>query len=92
MSELSDIQMFVTVVHEGSFSAAARATGLTPSAVSRQIAALEEELDARLFQRTTRKQSLTEAGVTYLRYAELGSRHPVRRALSSKPAYRKSIG
>ncbi len=70
MNEFSNMQLFVLVVHEGSFSAAARALGITPSSVSRQISQLEEDLSARLFQRTTRKQSLTEAGGIYFQHAE----------------------
>ena len=42
---------------------------MTPSAVSRQISQLEESLGTRLFHRTTRKQSLTEAGEIYHQYA-----------------------
>lgn len=63
------MKMFVRVAEEGSFSAAARFFGLTPSAVSRQVSQLEDELSARLFHRTTRKQSLTEAGETFLQHA-----------------------
>lgn len=69
MGELSNLQLFTRVVEEGSFSAAARYLGVTPSAVSRQISQLEAELGARLFHRTTRKQSLTEAGEIYFRHA-----------------------
>ncbi len=63
------MQLFVRVVEEGSFSAAARYLGVTPSAVSRQISQLEKELGGRLFQRTTRRQNLTEAGETYFQHA-----------------------
>ncbi len=70
MNDFSNMQLFVLVVQEGSFSAAARALGITPSSVSRQISQLEGELNARLFQRTTRKQSLTEAGGIYFQHAE----------------------
>lgn len=66
---ISNIQLFVRVVEEGSFSAVARSMGLTPSAISRQISQLEKELGGRLFQRTTRKQSLTEAGEIYFQHA-----------------------
>jgi len=62
------MHLFLKVVEEGSFSAAARALGLTPSAVSRQISQLENELGGRIFQRTTRKQSLTEAGEAYFQH------------------------
>ena len=63
------MQLFVRVVEEGSFSAAARFLGITPSSVSRQVSQLEGELGARLFHRTTRKQSLTEAGEIYFQHA-----------------------
>lgn len=69
MNNISNIQLFVKVVEEGSFSAVARSMGITPSAVSRQISQLEKELQGRLFQRTTRKQSLTEAGEIYFQHA-----------------------
>ena len=69
MSTLSNTQLFVRVVEEGSFSAAARSAGLTPSSVSRQVSHLERELGARLFHRTTRKQSLTEPGEIYYQHA-----------------------
>ena len=54
--------VFARVVEAGSFSAAARHLGITPSAVSRQIARLEAVLQVRLLERTTRKLRLTEAG------------------------------
>ncbi len=63
------MQLFVRVVEEGSFSAAARFLGVTPSSVSRQVSQLEGELGARLFQRTTRRQSLTEPGEIYFQHA-----------------------
>lgn len=69
MANLSNVELFIRVVEEGSFSATARLLGLTPSAVSRQISQLESELGARLFQRSTRRQSLTEAGNIYLQCA-----------------------
>ncbi len=69
MNNLSNMQLFVKVVEEGSFSATARFLGIMPSSVSRQISHLEDELGARLFHRTTRKQSLTEAGQIYYQHA-----------------------
>lgn len=62
---LSTLQTFVDVVRQGSFAAVARSHDLDPSSVSRAIATLEKELGIRLFQRTTRKLSLTEAGAVY---------------------------
>lgn len=50
----------------GSFSAAARRLALTPAAVSRNVAMLERNLGVRLFQRSTRKLTLTEAGESFL--------------------------
>jgi DNA-binding transcriptional LysR family regulator len=50
----------------GGFSAAARRLSLTPAAVSRNVATLERNLGVRLFQRSTRKLTLTEAGERFL--------------------------
>lgn len=69
MNDVSNMQLFVKVVEEGSFSAAARLYGVKPSSVSRQISQLESELGTRLFHRTTRRQSLTEAGQIYCQHA-----------------------
>lgn len=62
MDYLSRLPLFVRVVRMGSFAAVAREENMTPSAVSKQIQRLESELKVRLFQRTTRKLSLTDAG------------------------------
>jgi DNA-binding transcriptional LysR family regulator len=69
MDNFTLLRLFVQVADEGSFSSVARSTRTTPSAVSRQIARLEEDLGTRLLQRTTRQQTLTEAGEVYLRHA-----------------------
>lgn len=61
-SLLAGMAVFVRVVEAGSFSAAARQLGTTASAVSRQIARLEQELSLRLLERTTRQLRLNEAG------------------------------
>jgi len=60
------LQVFLDVVKRGGFAAVARAANVDPSSVSRAIAGLESELGARLFQRTTRKLTLTEAGESFL--------------------------
>jgi DNA-binding transcriptional LysR family regulator len=60
------LKTFVDVARMGSFAHAARESDVDPSSVSRTVAALEDELGVRLFQRTTRKLSLTEAGHVYL--------------------------
>ena len=62
---LDDVAILCEVVRQGSFSGAARQMRVSPSHVSRRIAALEEALGARLIQRTTRKLSLTEEGAAY---------------------------
>ncbi|SHG62995.1 LysR family transcriptional regulator [Massilia sp. CF038] len=62
MDMLNEMAVFAQVVDSGSFSAAARQAGTTTSAVSRQVARLEEHLGARLLTRTTRALSLTELG------------------------------
>jgi len=64
------LQLFVEVVRQCSFAAVARDRNLDPSSVSRAIAGLEEELGIRLFQRTTRQLSPTEAGIAYFERIE----------------------
>lgn len=68
--ELSVLKMFVEVVRRGSFAAVARDRQLDPSSISRAIAGLEAELGVRLFQRTTRQLSPTEAGIAYFERVE----------------------
>jgi DNA-binding transcriptional LysR family regulator len=62
---LKGIDVFVSVVERGSFTAAAERLNLTSSAVSKSIARLERRLQARLFVRTTRKLALTDAGTAF---------------------------
>jgi DNA-binding transcriptional LysR family regulator len=68
--DISVLQLFVEVMRQGSFAAVARDRNLDPSSVSRAIASLEEELGIRLFQRTTRQLSPTEAGTIYFERIE----------------------
>lgn len=63
--DLEVLKTFVEVMHQGSFAAVARERNIDPSSVSRAIASLEKELGIRLFQRTTRQLSPTEAGTIY---------------------------
>lgn len=63
---MSDLVALVRVAEAGSFSATARLHGLTPSAVSRQIARLEKALNLTLLQRNSRHLQLTEAGALVL--------------------------
>lgn len=62
MDSLDLIQTFREVARRGSFSAAARALDMSPANVSKYVAQLEARFGVRLFQRTTRKVSLTDAG------------------------------
>jgi DNA-binding transcriptional LysR family regulator len=62
MQPLSHLESFVQSAESGSFSAAARRMGLTPAAVSKNVARLEANLSVRLFQRSTRRLVLTEGG------------------------------
>ncbi len=63
---MDTLNAFVEVALLKSFAAAARKLEIDPSSISRSIAGLEEELSLRLFQRTTRRLELTEAGEIYL--------------------------
>src|SRR5580698_10207039 len=66
MDRLDAMQAFVVVADLQGFAPAARKLGLSPSGVTRLIAALEDRLGARLLQRTTRKVALTDVGTRYL--------------------------
>lgn len=67
METLSNLESFVRSAEARSFSEAARRLGLTPAAVSRNVAKLEQNLGVRLFQRSTRRLTLTEDGERFLR-------------------------
>ncbi len=65
MDHLSRIGIFIEVVRQESFVSAARALGITSSAVSKQVQNLEYDLKAKLLNRTTRKVSVTEEGALF---------------------------
>lgn len=67
---LDDMALFAAVAKHGSFTAAADDTGMPLSTVSRRISQLETRLGTRLLERTTRRQSLTEAGQLYLTHCQ----------------------
>src|SRR6266702_3839724 len=69
MDRLDAMQAFVAVADLQGFAPAARKLGLSPSGMTRMIAALEDGLGARLLQRTTRSVTLTDAGARYLERA-----------------------
>lgn len=66
MDRLEAMTVFVSVAELRGFAPAARRLSLSPSAVTRMVAALEEHLGARLLQRTTRSVTLTDAGSRFL--------------------------
>lgn len=66
MDRIDAMQAFVAVADLQGFAPAARKLGLSPSGVTRLIAALEDHLGARLLQRTTRSVTLTDVGARYL--------------------------
>jgi len=66
MDNYSQLLAFLGAAEHGNFSAAARACGMTPSAISKLISRLEDRLQVRLFQRGTRSLTLTEEGAAYL--------------------------
>ncbi|MFF5865657.1 LysR family transcriptional regulator [Pseudomonas sp. NPDC012596] len=63
--QLGSLELFCLAADFGSFTAAATQAGVTPAAVSRSVARLEERLGVRLFVRTTRQMRLSEAGQAY---------------------------
>jgi DNA-binding transcriptional LysR family regulator len=65
MDRLTEMEAFATVVDQGGFTDAARKMGISKSAVSKHVSALESRLGARLLNRTTRRVSPTEIGLAY---------------------------
>jgi DNA-binding transcriptional LysR family regulator len=70
LDRLTGLEVFAKVATTGSFSAAGRALGLSQTMVTKHIAALEAHLGVKLFHRSTRKLSITDAGRNYLESAE----------------------
>jgi len=68
MQDLNDLWYFVQVVDNGGFSPASRVIGIPKSRLSRRIALLEESLETRLIQRSTRSFTVTEAGQIFYRH------------------------
>ena len=77
--ELRTLRYFVTVVREGSITAAAKSLHVTQPTLSRQLAALEDELGHLLYQRNRKGIELTEQGVILRRYATTRRPHPLER-------------
>ena len=70
MSDTTDLSFFTLLARQPSLAAAAQLLGVTPPAVSRRLAALEQRLGVRLLNRTTRRLSLTPQGERYLEHGE----------------------
>lgn len=68
MFNLDDAYLFAQVVEHGGFTAAARATGLAKSTLSKRVGVLEEQLGVRLLHRNSRTLSLSEAGEEFYRH------------------------
>lgn len=85
-NRFGDVENFLMVAGEGSFAAAAKMLRLTPSAVSRSIARLEQRLGVALVRRTTRSLALTREGQVYhdKMIAILGDMMDVENSLSSE--------
>src|SRR6218665_1680933 len=66
MDTLQSMRVFARVIDTGSFTAAAQALSLSTAQVSRLVSELEQQLEARLLHRTTRRLALTETGERYL--------------------------
>ncbi len=67
MTAITDLEIFARVARTGNMSAAGREMSLSPAVVSKRISLLEERLNVRLFQRTTRQLTLTETGEGYFK-------------------------
>ena len=70
LDRLTGLEVFAKVAAVGSFSAAGRALGMSQTIVTKHVAALETRLGVKLFHRTTRRLSITEAGRDYLETTE----------------------
>lgn len=89
--DTDDLALFADVARRGNFAAVARAQDCDPSAVSRAVAALEDRLGVRLFQRSTRRVVLTEAGERFLArveplLADLAQAQEEAREINARPA------
>lgn len=72
MDRLSTLRTFISVAEHSSFAEAGRRLGLSPTTVTRTIAALEARLGVQLLRRTTRSVRLTADGATFLDHCRLG--------------------
>ena len=87
--DLKQVQYFLSVTENGTFSAAAEGMHLSQSSLSKQIMALEKELDLQLFDRSKRRVSLTEAGKIFNKHA-INLNDAYLAALTDLEVYRKT--
>ncbi|GLS33622.1 DNA-binding transcriptional regulator, LysR family [Mesorhizobium albiziae] len=88
MIDLNDLVIFARVAETRSFSEAARRMAMPVSTVSRRVAELEDQLDVRLFERSTRSLRLTDIGMEILEQAQRGAE--VNEAVDSIVSHRLS--
>lgn len=93
MNQVSELAFFIQLIRSGSLAATARELNLTPPAVSKRLAHLEQRLGVRLLNRTTRSISLTGEGELYLLNAQriLGEIEEMERQVSSSRAAPKGL-
>lgn len=96
MTRFEAMSVLVAVADLRGFAPAARKLGLSPSAVTRSVAALERHLSTRLLHRTTRRVALTDAGARYVEQArrilsELGEAEAAARATRVEPSGRFAV-
>lgn len=93
MNQVSELAFFAQLIKMGSLAATARELNLTPPAVSKRLAHLEQRLGVRLLNRTTRSISLTAEGELYLINAQriLGEIEEMERQVSSSRAEPKGL-
>lgn len=96
MNRFEAMSVLIAVADQRGFAPAARKLGLSPSAVTRNVAALERHLSTRLLHRTTRRVALTDAGARYVEQArrilsELGEAEAAVRATRVGPSGRFAV-
>lgn len=92
MDRYTALQVFRQVAELGNFAEAGRKLGLSPPAVSKNVAELEAHLGVRLINRTTRRMALTEEGKTYLEHITRGLDALIEAEAALSPAKSSPVG